>query len=666
MTPAGARKQIRNDGTVVPGLKYVVKFDRYLYLDPTMTDDFNDTSADDLLSDPTPFKGDVLDPQIESLPLNQLTWINFEKLCARLIHHCHDVRTFRYGRSGQKQEGIDITWRLPNASKRHVAQVKHWKQIKAKNITDWVKAFEGGRLCHQTQKYILCLSTDIEHDRDACDAWDAAVQQLAEKGIDAELWDRSGLVERLRGAPQIVQTFFSKAIRERFCHELPMPEPKTKAQTFRRHFCSTYEYFVTLENTTVRLEVLLPSEKNLKPSAILSFGRQDLSGIILGLDSEELVSWLQWANHYREGDVPFAPASHTDEQQFILCARQSRLTLEKNELDDLVLTLKQAWPHYLAAIEALEKSWQVLRFKPLRNDSRHVYALYSVSRPLWRVIVDYMREHHYSKGDSPEHIFENPGNGTLKVFVPRSTESLDAGYHLITYVYVEGGLATGLHVPDLTLGWSSTTLHGGSTQWSPRKQWNAEFTHHWFAHVLMPRVLRWYSRLENQKMSWLDKLLGNGNADYSEALADHFYSAARISMPNLSEFCSAEQTISCLHQMQSHFSMDRRHAPIEPELQETVIKCVEELAHKLSPCHHAYVKSNLGLGSEPLGEGLRKLLATPPDRTSVTQLEMALRSIICCCETGYRMTDIEYRWLTHTLTPLWLRMREDMLCDMFC
>lgn len=632
-----------------------------------MTVDFNDTSADYLLSDPTPFEGNVLDPQIESLPLHELTWTNFEKLCARLIHHCYDVRTFRYGRAGQKQEGIDITWRMPNAPKRHVAQVKHWKKIKAKHITDWVNAFRNGKLSGETQKYILCVSINIDGgDTDACDAWDEAIQQLAKQGIDTEIWDRSHIDGLLRGAPQIVQTFFSKAIRERFCHELPLPQPKPEAKTFRRHFCSTYESFVTLENTTVRLEVLLPCENHLKPSAILSFGRQDLSGIILGLSSEELVSWLQWSSHYRAGEIPFAPASHVNEQQFVLCPQQSRLTLEKNELDDLILTLKQAWPHYLAAIEAIEKGWQALRFKRLRNDSGHVYALYSVSRPLWRVIVDYMREHHYSKGNSEEHIFEHPGNGTLKVYVPRPTESLDTGFHLITYVYLEGGLTTGLHVPDLTLGWSPSTLHGANKQWSPRKHWNAEFTHNWFGNVLIPLVLRWYARRENQQMSWLGKLLDNASPDHSTALENHFYSAARISSQTLSEFRTAEQTISCLHQMQSHFCMDRRYAEIELELLETAIKCVEELAHKLPQSHHSYVKSNLGLGSEPLGEGILKLLAKRTDQTSVTQLEMTLRSIICCCETGHTLTDIEYRWLTHTLNPLWLRMREDMLCDMFC
>lgn len=645
-----------------------------------MSAPFDPLSPDDLLAEPTPFEGHVLDPQIETLPLHDLTWPNFEKLCARLIQHRYDVRSFKYGRPGQAQEGIDVTWRLPAAQKRHVAQVKHWKQIKASDIKQWVAHFCNGKLATQTQHYILCLSIDVDDDRKAYHAWDAAEQSLAAQGIDAQLWDKSCIVELLREAPHLVQTFFSKAIKERFCNELPMPEPDS--QTFRPRYVSIQDSLVTLENTTIRLELLTPTQENPRPSAILSFGRADLSGIILGLDRDEVVAWLQWVSHYQEGDaVPFAHRSYNNDQKYILSTQQSRLTLEKQELDDLIWALKQAWGPYRAAIETLEAKWQVLRFKRLHRDAGNTYGLYRISRALWRLICDYTRQHQSDDGDSPEHIFESSGSGMLKVYVPRKTSDLDAGHHLIAYVFQEGGHINGFGEDMITLGWSPTKIHGGAVQFSPRKQWNAEITHQWFAEQLIPRVLRWYERQQYQNLSWLNKLRHTLNgADLNGAtsnvatsnvaparhqLEGHFYSKAGMATRAFNEFRSARETIQSLHQMQSHFSVYQRDAAIEPALVQVATACVEELAHKLPECHHDYVRGNLGLDSRPLGEGILHLLANLEGRAGAARLEMTLRSIICCCETTHDLSDTDYRWLTHSLMPVWLRMREDMLCDMF-
>ncbi|WP_347905400.1 hypothetical protein [Pseudomonas purpurea] len=631
-----------------------------------MSTDPGFTSCDDLLTAPTPFDGDVLDPQIEHLPLHQLRWENFQKLCAQLIqhHYEHITQTFEYGRSGQAQEGIDVTWRLPLSSKRHVAQVKRWKKIGAADIENWVREFCEGALADDTEMYLLCLSNDLL-DTQLVEAWGRAQRVLEAREVRSEIWHKEHIETLLRHAPDLVRTFFSQAIMERFCHLPSMPEPQP--HTYRAHFNEVGDTFVTLENTSVRFELCVPTPNNLKPSAILTFGRSDLNGIILGLNGEELVSWLQWAGHYRKGDkVPFSHPSHTRPQAFVLNARQARLILEARELEELIWVLQHAWEPYRNAVEALDRNWQILRFKRLERDADGVYGLYSLSKPLWRLIIDYVRAHDYSQGDSPEHIFENPGNGVLKVFVPTRTAELDPGFHLITYVYLEGGLTAGLHEENLTLGWSPARIGGGTPHWSPRKQWDAEFTHHWFAHVLIPRVLRWYESQEFQRLSWLNKVrqtLSGSVPRYQ--LENHFYSSARLQCRALEETLTREQTIACLRQMQSHFYVDNREAAIEPALVVAVLTCIAELAQALPECHYSYVKSNLSLGQSPLMEGIDRLLAKPSKLNTATWLEMALRSLICCCETSDSLTDAQYRWLRHHLEPLWGRMREDLLCDQF-
>lgn len=624
------------------------------------------TSCDDLLTAPTPFDGDVLDPQIEHLPLHQLRWENFQKLCAQLIqhHYEHTTQTFEYGRTGQAQEGIDVTWRLPLARKRHVAQVKRWKKIGAADIEKWVSEFCDGTLVDGTEMYLLCLSNDLL-DTQLIEAWAKAQRVLETRGVRSEIWHKEHIEQLLRHAPDLVRTFFSAAIMERFCHTPSMPEPQP--HTYRSQFTEAGDTYLTLENTSVRFELCVPTLNNLKPSAILTFGRVDLNGIILGLYGEELVSWLQWAGHYRKGDkVPFAHPSYTQPRQFVFSARQVRLLLEADELEELIWVLKQAWEVYRNAIEALDRNWQILRFNRLEPDANSAYGLYRLSRQLWRLVIQYVRAHSYENGDSPEHIFDNPGNGVLKVFVPRQTAELDPGYHLITYVYQEGGLTAGLYEENLTLGWSPARINGGTVHWSPRKQWDAEFTHDWFANVLIPRVLRWYERKEFQRLSWLNQArqkLAGSVPQYE--LENHFHSMARLECRSLEEARTPEQTIACLRQMQSHFYIDNREALIEPEWVAAVLTCIVELAHTLPECHHSYVKNNLGLRDSPLIEGLEQLLAHPAELSKTLCLDRALSSVIICCETSASLTDANYRWLRHHLGPLWQRMREDLLCDKF-
>jgi hypothetical protein len=57
-------------------------------------------------------------PPVESrpqvLPLHELSWEHFERLCLRYVRSCASVvMTQLYGIRGQKQDGIDLYVRLP-------------------------------------------------------------------------------------------------------------------------------------------------------------------------------------------------------------------------------------------------------------------------------------------------------------------------------------------------------------------------------------------------------------------------------------------------------------------------------------------------------------------------------------------------------------------------
>lgn len=627
---------------------------------------YADISLGNLLSAPTPVASDIIEPKLGALPLQLLSWEDFERLCARLIQHQYEgggLQVFKYGRSGQDQKGIDIIWQAPREKKYDVAQVKRWRKIKAGDIREWVKTFLESELASETSTWILCLSIDIQEDTNLIKAWHSALMELKAHGVEAEIWHKGWIEKLLRKTPELVETFFSKQISDRFCHTLSMPNEEL--QSYRKGFSQQYDSHLTIENESVRIQVLLPNRRSHRVSAILSFSRVNLAGVSLAIDGKDLVHWLQWAGHCHDPVKGPYTLPLGDPGRFLLTTQKFQLSLDSKEFDDLDWCLGEAWTHYLDAIQGLEANWRCLRFGRLRDSSQHVHRLCSVTPSLWRLIMDYAREHDYAKGESEEHIFDASGNGVLKVFSPRATAFMDAGYHLILYVYHEGGIC-GSHEPSMIIGWAPHHLRELSSSWGPRGMWDAEHAHNWLSAKLMPRVMRWYHGKCRKELSWISDPVKKftGNFPIFDP-GEHLVSYARLCVQQITEIDTLEALNNCLHSMQSHFSIYGAPTNIETSLVQTVLRCVQHLAYRLPEQHHDYIRGNLQLGPQSLVEGLATLLAGLTERWSnSTLLEMALRSLICCCETIANVSD-DLKWLTQMQEPVWARMREDLLCEMF-
>jgi|GEM_PF-3734069 len=626
---------------------------------------YTDIDLGNLLADPKPLITDSIKPRLGELPWKQMHWEDFQKLCARLIQRQYlgsGAQVFQYGKSGQEQDGIDIIWKTTGACKFSVAEVKHWETVKPSNIQNWLKAFLDGERATDSQIWILCLSVNIEHDTKLVMAWDAVKTELESHDIQASVWDRGVIEELLRGNPELVERFFSKEIRDRFCYTLSMPTEEP--HLFRRTYIDQSDSRLTAENESVRMEVILPNRNSPRVSAILSFARSNLEGVSLAIDGKDLVRWLQWAGHPHDSlKGPFTlPLSAPD--RFLLTTPKFQLSLDSSEFEQLDWCLRHTWTHYLSAIQALENEWRCLRFKRLSESSQPVYELVSLPRTLWRLMMEYVSEHDYVKGESDEHIFD-ASNSVLKVFSPTTTTALDAGYHLISYAYDEGG-PTGRYEPNVSICWNPNNLRELSSHWGPRGQWDAEFTHDWLKSTLLPNVRDWHRRKTQQNLSWLtnpvEKLTGNLPV---LAIEDCVFSLARLSVRQIAEAMTVEELNSCLHAMQLHFSCLSTAADLEQDLLKSVLRCVQHLAYRLPEQHHNYIRGNLQLEKEPLVESLVELIAASNTRsTNCTMLEMALRSLICCCE-NINGIDNDLKWTKQMLEPVWARMREDLLCEMF-
>ncbi|GFM66960.1 hypothetical protein Q1J52_14135 [Pseudomonas lijiangensis] len=625
---------------------------------------FTDINAENLLASPHPVIAEVLNPKLGELPWHLMQWEDFQKLCTRLIQRQHlekNIQVFQFGKAGQAQDGIDIIWKNSEEKKFSTAEVKHWKKIKPSNITTWTNNFIKGGLGTKSCLWILCLSLNIK-DRELVKAWLDACEKLAAHDIKALLWDSSAIEDLLRESPILVEQFFSTEIRDRFCHTLSMPNEEP--DTFRKCFLHHSESLLEVENESVRMEVLLPNEKSPKTSAIISFARPNLAGVSLAIDGKDLVRWLQWAGHPHDPLKGPYTRPLIDSKRFLLTTNKFQLSLDSKEFENLDWCLHQVWTHYLATTQSLESKWQCLRFKRLGDTSQLTFALYSVSRPLWRLIMDYVREHDYDKGDSDEHIFE-ASNGVLKVFSPRATALLDEGFHLISYIYSEGGI-TSSHESNVIVGWSPYPLNSFSSNWSPREYWDAEFTHDWFHEKLLPNLVRWYHQKTQKQLSWLthpiQKFTGNFSVFEPE---EHSFSRRNFPVQQITESGTQEELARVLHSIQAHFISHYTVANLETELLIAVLECVKLLAHRLASHHHNYIRGNLQLDQKSLVEALEELISKTHDNPIHSiQLEMALRSLICCCENIDNINS-DIKWIKQKLEPVWARMREDLLCEIF-
>jgi len=144
-------------------------------------------------------------PHLQVLPFNDLSWENFELLCARLVAREADiVDSHRYGKEGEAQHGIDIL-----AERRSGERVERWayqcKRYTRYTVSDLHKALD--KFAFDADFFVIMLS---------CRAGKALRDIMAEQP-GKYLWDAEDLSRKLKDHPDLVEDFFGKVWRDSFC-----------------------------------------------------------------------------------------------------------------------------------------------------------------------------------------------------------------------------------------------------------------------------------------------------------------------------------------------------------------------------------------------------------------------------------------------------------------
>jgi energy-coupling factor transporter ATP-binding protein EcfA2 len=148
--------------------------------------------------------------QLQLLPFQELDWENFERLCYRLAKARGDVEQWAalYGSRGQKQDGIDIYARRPDARLYSCWQSKRHKHLTPALLKAAIAEFERGAWAAKSQEFIICssasiqetaLQTEIEAQTTRLHGTNLKLTVLGQTELSAELKDKSRLVRDFFG-----------------------------------------------------------------------------------------------------------------------------------------------------------------------------------------------------------------------------------------------------------------------------------------------------------------------------------------------------------------------------------------------------------------------------------------------------------------------------------
>jgi hypothetical protein len=179
--------------------------------------------------------------RIELLPLEALTWPDFESLQWRILRDVEGLRHAQiYGGPGQSQQGLDII--AVAADESGVAlQSKRVEQFGPAKITAAVNAFRNTERPFDVSRFIVGVSREIR----TTEALDRFKQHQAElKPTEFELWDKHELSLKFKGAPEIVIDYFGHDVAELFCDPFqitPRVVPTRDAAAIREAIARTPE-----------------------------------------------------------------------------------------------------------------------------------------------------------------------------------------------------------------------------------------------------------------------------------------------------------------------------------------------------------------------------------------------------------------------------------------
>ena len=160
---------------------------------------------------PSPPAESVVPRSDRTLPIERLSWEDFELLCVYMLDEfCTRGTVQPYGRRGQNQLGIDVLGVNKSTGKYDVVQCKRYESAPfgVLELEQAVDRFMQGSWKTNAQRLILAITKDMD-DVKLTDEFVAQERRLATEGVEFLIWD-TGRITRILQArvPHLIEAFF--------------------------------------------------------------------------------------------------------------------------------------------------------------------------------------------------------------------------------------------------------------------------------------------------------------------------------------------------------------------------------------------------------------------------------------------------------------------------
>ena len=158
--------------------------------------------------------------QLQLLPFQELEWENFERLCYRLAKTRGDVEQWAalYGSRGQKQDGIDIYARRPDARLYSCWQSKRYKHLTPALLKAAIAEFEKGAWVAKSEEFVICSSASIQ-DTNLQKEIEAQTSRLLGNNLRLTVLGQTELSTELKDRSRLVRDFFGREWVRDFCQD---------------------------------------------------------------------------------------------------------------------------------------------------------------------------------------------------------------------------------------------------------------------------------------------------------------------------------------------------------------------------------------------------------------------------------------------------------------
>lgn len=222
-----------------------------------------DQSKQYLLSPSTSLIAPPINAMIDELPIEQLSWEDFERLCLRLVQINYAMGDCEiYGVKGQKQDGIDVFARVSQGQYQSY-QCKKYQKVLPADLEKAVEEFKKGKWYDKSIAFYFCTTFPLNRT-ELQDKFNELKDDLAKQNIDFIKWDKIQICRQLKKQPQIVYDFFGREWVKGFNGKEQLSQinqqRKLDAQEVIHFRKKLYDFYATVFNQyDVGLSIAMPN-----------------------------------------------------------------------------------------------------------------------------------------------------------------------------------------------------------------------------------------------------------------------------------------------------------------------------------------------------------------------------------------------------------------------